>query len=56
MIEGCTFVCGIMAILCGVLSWYSLSTGDTAAMVLVFAFAICEMLISGFVLVMRYAN
>ena len=55
-VEGCAFVCGILAFTSGILSWYSLTSGDAAAMVPAFAFAAIEAAISAYVLIMRYAN
>ena len=54
--EGCAFVCGILAFISGILSWYSLSTGDTAALVPAFVFAVIEAAISAYVLIMRYCQ
>ena len=53
-VEGCAFVCGILAFISGVLHWYSLTTGDTAILVPAFVFAAIEAGISAYVLIGKY--
>lgn len=55
-LEGCAFVCGIMAACSGILSWYSMYSGDAEIMIPAFAFALVEVSINAYVLVVKYCH
>lgn len=52
---GCAFVCFILTMVCAVLSWFALKTGSAEMMPLILGFALIVVLISGFVVVCKYA-
>lgn len=54
MEDGCAFVCAIFSVLAGVLSAFTLSTGNWETMVVVVAFASVVVLLAGFSLASRY--
>lgn len=51
---GCAFVCFILTVVCAVLSWFSLSTGNRDVMVIVFWYSLAVFLLSGFAIVCKY--
>lgn len=52
--DGCAFVCAIFCILAGVLSAFTLSTGNWEAMVVVAVFSAVVVALAGFSLASRY--
>lgn len=54
MEDGCAFVCAIFCILAGVLSAFTMATGNGEVMVVVVAFAFVVVLLAGVSLASRY--
>ena len=52
--DGCAFVCAIFCVLAGVLSAFTMTTGNGEAMVIVVAFASVVVLLAGASLASRY--
>lgn len=54
MEDGCAFVCAILCVLAGVLSAFTMVTGNLETMVVVVAFASVVVLLAGVPLASRY--
>lgn len=52
--DGCAFVCAIFCVLAGVLSAFTMATGNWEVMVVVVVFASVVVLLAGFSLASRY--
>lgn len=54
--RACAYVCFILAAICAILSWYSMTTGSKTVMPLICFFAVTVVLLSGFVIVCKYVT
>ena len=54
MEDGCAFVCAIFCVLAGVLSAFTMATGNWEAMVVVVAFSAVVVVLAGVSLASRY--
>ena len=53
--NGCAFACTVLSLLCGVVSWYSMTEGDWSGMIIVSCFAGIEALLAALVLASKFS-
>lgn len=55
-LEGCAFVCWLLAVCSSVLYWFAWRTGDMQVLIPASVFALAEAALSAYVLAMRYCQ
>lgn len=54
--DACAFVCGILSFAIAIISWYVMFTGEWRGMVVSLGFTVIDLLIIGYVLIMKYGH